>query len=43
MLKVYFGDRTFFQHLSKSFGNVFFGNQTSFFPRARLRTERDCL
>jgi hypothetical protein len=43
MLKVYFGDRTFFQHLSKTLGNVLVSNQTSFFPRGRLETERECL
>jgi hypothetical protein len=43
VLKVYYGDRTRWQHLTKSFGNLVFANQTSFMPRRRRQTELECL
>jgi len=43
VLKVYYGDRTWFQYLSKTFGNVVLANQTGFFPRTRRRVELECL
>jgi hypothetical protein len=43
VLKVYFGDRTWFQYVSKSLGNILVCNQTSFMPLGRLRTEKEVL
>ena len=43
VLKVYFGSRSRWQHLTKSFGNLVFANQTSFMPRTRRRVEYECL
>lgn len=43
VLKLYYGDRSRFQYISKTLGNVLFCNQTSFMPKDRLHTERDCL
>lgn len=43
VLKVYYGDRNWFQYFSKTFGNVVIANQTSFMPAARRQTELDCL
>jgi len=43
VLKVYYGDRSFSEYVRKSVGNVLICNQTSFMPRARLETERECL
>jgi len=43
VLKLYFGDRSLFQYVSKTLGNVLVCNQTSFMPRARLRTELNSL
>ncbi len=43
VLKVYFGTRTWWEYARKSLGNVLLCNQTSFMPRARRRTELDCL
>jgi hypothetical protein len=43
VLKVYYGDRSFREYVQKSMGNVLVCNQTSFMPKARLRTEKQCL
>ena len=43
VLKVYYGDRGHFDYVKKSIGNIVFCGQTSFMPKARLETERDCL
>lgn len=43
VLKVYQGSRTWFDYALKTCGNVLVCNQTSFMPRARRRTELDCL
>ena len=43
VLKVYHGSRTRLQYITKSLGNLLVCNQTSFMPRARWRTEMQCL
>lgn len=43
VLKIYYGDRTLFQYISKSMGNILVNNQTSFMPLARWRTEYEAL
>jgi len=43
VLKVYLGSRNWFQHVSKTLGNVLLANQTSFMPAARRRTELGCI
>jgi len=43
VLKVYFGSRSAWEYATKSIGNLLFGSQTSFMPRARRRTELACL
>ena len=43
VLKVYYGDRGTFDYVKKSIGNIVFCGQTSFMPKGRLKTERDCL
>ena len=42
-LKVYYGDRSWWQYVSKSIGNMLVCNQTSFMPTGRLKTEREVL
>ncbi len=42
-LKVYYGDRSWWQYVSKSVGNILVCNQTSFMPKGRLKTEREVL
>lgn len=42
VLKVYYGDRSLFNYLSKSLEN-YLASQTSFMPRARLKTEMEAL
>jgi len=43
VLKLYYGDRSGWQYVTKTLGNLLVCNQTSFMPKARLRTERECL
>jgi len=43
VLKVYQGSRTWAEYALKTCGNVLVCNQTSFMPRARRKTELDCL
>jgi hypothetical protein len=43
VLKVYSGSRTWLQYAVKTCGNVLVCNQTSFMPRARMRTELDVI
>ena len=43
VLKVYLGSRTWFEYFLKSCGNLLVCNQTSYMPRARRRTELECL
>jgi hypothetical protein len=43
VLKLYQGSRSWLEYALKTVGNVVFCNQTSFMPRARRRTELDCL
>jgi hypothetical protein len=43
VLKVYYGDRSAFEYVKKSIGNILVCNQTSFMPKGRRRTELDCL
>ncbi len=43
VLKVYYGDRSWFQYVNKSLGNILVCNQTSFMPKGRLKTEREVL
>lgn len=43
VLKLYYGDRSWYQYVSKTMGNVLVCNQTSFMPKGRLRTEMACL
>ena len=43
VLKVYYGDRSLYQYVTKSLGNVLLSGQTSFMPLARWRTEYACL
>jgi hypothetical protein len=43
VLKVYYGDRSLYQYVAKTLGNVLVCNQTSFMPKGRLRTERAVL
>jgi len=43
VLKVYYGDRSVYEYVKKSIGNILVCNQTSFMPRGRRRTELDCL
>jgi hypothetical protein len=43
VLKLYYGSRHPFQRLYKTFDNVVIAGQTSFMPKARLRTEQDAM
>lgn len=43
VLKIYYGSRTSWQRFTKSFNNVVLMGQTSYWPRTRLRVERDCV
>jgi len=43
VLKVYQGSRSWLEYALKTVGNVVVCNQTSFMPRARRRTELQCL
>jgi len=43
VLKVYYGSRSMWEMVAKSFGNVVFEGQTSYMPRTRLEMERECL
>ena len=43
VLKVYWCSRGIFERLFKTFDNLVFEGQTSFMPRARLRTEKDAM
>ncbi len=43
VVKVYQGSRSWLEYALKTLGNVLVCNQTSFMPRARRRTELDCL
>ena len=42
-LKVYYCSRGWFERIYKTFDNVVIAGQTSFMPRARLRTEQDAM
>lgn len=43
VLKVYWCSRGWFERISKTFDNIVIAGQTSFMPRARLRTEQDAM
>jgi hypothetical protein len=43
VLKVYFGSHSNWVRLTKSLSNVLLLGQTSYWPRTRLRVERECL
>jgi len=43
VVKVYYGSRSPLSTWIKSFENVAFAGQTAYFPRTRLRVERECL
>jgi hypothetical protein len=43
VLKLYYGSRSLARYVTTTLGNVLVCNQTSFMPKARLRTERKCL
>lgn len=43
VLKVYFGSRHPALHIRKTLSNLLFTGRTSHMPRARCRTERDCI
>src|SRR5262245_26512106 len=43
VLKVYQGTRTWLEYAIKTCGNVLVCNQTSFMPRARMKTELDVI
>ncbi|MDF1662127.1 MAG: hypothetical protein P1V97_10165 [Planctomycetota bacterium] len=43
VLKVYYGSRSNWVRLTKSFNNVVLLGQTSYFPQTRRRVERECL
>lgn len=43
VLKLYYGSRGRIQRLYKTFDNVVINGQTSFMPKARLRTEQDAM
>lgn len=43
ILKVYYCSRSWFRRLYKTFDNVVMCGQTSFMPKARLRTEQDAM
>ena len=43
VLKVYYGDRSSWQYVTKTMGNVLVCNQTSFMPKARNRTEHEVM
>jgi hypothetical protein len=43
VLKLYYGDRSRYQYIRKTLGNLLVSNQTSFMPKGRLRTEMACL
>ena len=43
VLKLYYGSRGWFQQIYKTFDNVVMCGQTSFMPKARLRTEQDAM
>ncbi|MFC1497589.1 hypothetical protein ACFLS1_03825 [Verrucomicrobiota bacterium] len=43
VLKLYYGSRSPFQRIYKTFSNVVIEGQTSFMPKARLKTEKDAI
>ncbi len=43
VLKVYYGSRPLWRYMTGTFGNIVFSGQTSFMPKARLKTELECL
>jgi len=43
ILKVYYGSKTIFETLQKSFGNVVLQGQTSYMPKTRCHIERSCM
>jgi hypothetical protein len=43
VLKVYYGDRSLLEYITKTLGNVMVSKQTSFMPLARWQTEYECL
>jgi hypothetical protein len=43
ILKVYYGTKTTFETLQKSFGNVVIQGQTSYMPKTRCHIERSCI
>jgi hypothetical protein len=43
VLKVYYGSRPLWRYMTGTFGNLVFSGQTSFMPKARLRTELECI
>ena len=43
VLKVYYGSRSWFSCLAKSFENVVLAGQTSYLPRTRRRVEAECM
>lgn len=43
VLKVYYGSRPLWRYMTGTFGNIVFSGQTSFMPKARLRTELECV
>ncbi|MBN2490074.1 MAG: hypothetical protein JXQ29_04410 [Planctomycetes bacterium] len=43
VLKVYYGSRSFWRYVTGTCGNLLFAGQTSFMPKARRRTELDCI
>ncbi|MBN1674344.1 MAG: hypothetical protein JXR37_25075 [Kiritimatiellae bacterium] len=43
VIKLYYGSRSWFRRVYKTFDNVVMCGQTSFMPKARLRTEQDAM
>ncbi len=43
VLKVYYGDRSRFEYISKSIGQILWSNQTGFMPKGRNRIEHECM
>jgi len=43
VLKVYYGSRPLWRYMTGTFGNIVFSGQTSFMPKARLKTELECV
>ena len=43
VLKVYYGDRSLLEYITKTLGNIMVSKQTSFMPLARWQTEYECL